>query len=66
MSIRDQYPNVDAELALLAEGDNDPDQIVAGSLHIEEPTGNTVFTYAGPGDVTYGDLARSLAIEDSQ
>lgn len=64
MGIRQQYPNLDADVALLRAGDNDLRQIVAGSVHSDGVTGNIVYRVAGPGEISYADALDRLAAEE--
>jgi uncharacterized protein YbjT (DUF2867 family) len=66
MSIRQQYPNLDADVALLRAGDNDLSGIMAGSVRGDGATGNVVYQLAGPGELTYADAVDQLAKEEAE
>jgi hypothetical protein len=63
MGIRQQFPNLDADVALLRAGDNDLSQIVAGTVHSDDVTGNIVYRVARPGEITYAAALAQLATE---
>jgi hypothetical protein len=59
-SQREQVANIIADIRSIGWA---PDQVKAGTFHINDVSAAAQFDRAAPGEQTYADLARELGIE---
>jgi hypothetical protein len=57
---REQIANIVAAIRAIGWS---PDQVKAGTFHLNEVSGSDQFDRAAPGDETYADLAQRVGLE---
>jgi hypothetical protein len=63
MSMEQQREQIANIIAAIHEIGWTPDQVKAGTFHLNEVSGSNQFDRAAPGDETYADLAREAGLE---